>query len=176
MSKELKVNWKTKHPEYGDIVKKKLTSTTEAFNELKWLYEQDFSVKGWHNNGELEPLNNFLDNFYEDALQALTRLEAIESSDGGEAMKALNKLELRYKVKESVYDRGLINTLENYILRSQQQAKELEELKRQAHILNFSKDDRFVHIRGKGVYELQDLEKGLSINKIFIDEVEANYE
>ena len=55
-----------------------MSKELEALKELKWLYNQDFSVKGWHDNGELEPLNNFLDDFYEDILKALTKLSTIE--------------------------------------------------------------------------------------------------
>ena len=44
----------------------------EALKELKWLYNQNFKVNGWHFNGDLEPLNNFIDNFYEDVVKSLT--------------------------------------------------------------------------------------------------------
>ena len=64
--------------------------------------------------------------------QALKRLEAIESVDGGEVLKALQSL-----TKKGVENskKGYLdidnewNTINNFILKSQAQEKELEELK-----------------------------------------------
>lgn len=78
----------------------------EAFNELKWLYNQGFEVIGWHLNGELEPLNNFLDNFYEPIKQALTPPTADEVC---EALIKHIKREVTYRDKGFyiVCDNGL---------------------------------------------------------------------
>lgn len=41
----------------------------EWVKEYDWLYNQDFTVNGWHENGDIEDLNGFLDNLPIDTIR-----------------------------------------------------------------------------------------------------------
>jgi len=75
----------------------------------------------------LQNINTMDEKLYHSVTQlkeSLNRLEAIESADGGEAMEALERLS-----HNSTRDIKDFRLLDKFILKSQQQARELEELK-----------------------------------------------
>ena len=78
----------------------------------------------------LQNINTMDEKLYHSVTQlkeSLNRLEEIESADGGEAMEALERLS-----HNSTRDIKDFRLLDKFILKSQQQARELEEIKRTA--------------------------------------------
>jgi len=68
---------------------------------------------------------------YQELLEKEQRLEAIESADGGEAINIINdKLKLEKTHRMSIIKWNELHTINNFILKSQQQAKELERYKK----------------------------------------------
>lgn len=130
--------------------------------------------------------------------QALTELESIKSADGSEALEELELIREYYEDETSNVEFTIDswNIVRNYLLKARVQEIELEELKnsdaskeqssidyfnefkrverelkefkKNAHILNFSVDNEFVHIKGYGVYRKCDLEpeNGFIVKKV----------
>lgn len=128
-------------------------------------------------NKELEALENILKGYAQSkdthglskdlhtVKKALERLEAIESVDGGEVLKALQSL-----TKKGVENskKGYLdidnewNTINNFIKKSQQQEKELEELKREVLevTIDYRTNKRLRHKYYNDIVELENLCKG----------------
>ena len=68
---------------------------------------------------------------YQELLKKEQRLEAIESAEGVEAINIINdKLKLEKTHRMSIIKWNELHTINNFILKSQQQAKELERYKK----------------------------------------------
>ena len=114
-----------------------MSKEMEALKELaKWIY-YEYMSSGSLNQYELDNEEETIEKIYntqEEVItikNALNRLEAIESAEGVEAINIINdKLKLEKTHRMSIIKWNELHTINNFILKSQQQAKELERYKK----------------------------------------------
>lgn len=88
--------------------------------------------------------------------KTIEHYDQIMSANRNEAMKTL-EIALdngqRYTYEEHLQ---AVETIKNLIFQAQAKEQELDELKEKAIEIAFSEDERHIHIKGKGIYTLQD--------------------